>query len=101
MILKDTALKQMWQEELSVMQARVQGLRNSLAELLVDKSGSEYWGFIAQQKGMFSLLGTSDEGVQTLKNEYGIYVVKGGRVNIAGLRHNILERVADAFLKIS
>ncbi|MCP3882024.1 MAG: aminotransferase class I/II-fold pyridoxal phosphate-dependent enzyme, partial [Sulfitobacter sp.] len=99
-ILADGVLRSLWNEELTVMQHRVSGLRSQLANRLNQLSGTDRWDFIAGQKGMFSLLGTSDEAVAELKQKHGIYIVKGGRLNIAGLREADIDRVARALIDI-
>ena len=40
---------------------------------------------LLRQRGMFSLLGLDDAEVQRLRDEFAVYVVGGGRVNVAGL----------------
>ena len=49
------------------------------------------WDFILRQRGMFSLLGLSADQVKRLKEEFAVYVVGGGRVNVAGITQRNLE----------
>ena len=47
---------------------------------------------------MFSLTGLSDEIIAKLKADNGIYIVGGGRVNIAGLKLAEVPVLAQAFI---
>lgn len=95
-ILQDQALRMEWQEELEAMRARVEGLRRALADGLRARTGSDRFGFIAGQRGMFSTLGCSDAQLKHLRKEHAIYLVGGGRMNVAGLSAGNVDRVADA-----
>jgi len=101
MILGDDELRSNWINELISMQSRVQRLRVSLAASLVRQSGDSSWDFIVRQKGMFSLLGTSDHGIEQLRDDHAVYLVGGGRINIAGLRDQQIDRLAAALIAVS
>ncbi len=54
------------------------------------------FSFIARQNGMFSLTGLNAAQVDFLREQKGIYVVNGGRINVAGLTSANLDYVCDA-----
>ena len=99
-ILDDAALRLDWTEELDAMRQRVQGLRDSLAGALRDETGSDRFGFLASQKGMFSVLDADDAQIVRLRDAHGIYMVPGGRMNMAGLTEATVPRVAAALGKV-
>jgi aspartate/tyrosine/aromatic aminotransferase len=99
-ILQDAALRADWQDELEGMRQRVEGLRRALAEGLRKRTHSDRFGFIAAQRGMFSTLGCSDEALRRLREEHGIYLVGGGRMNVAGLSAGNVDAVADALAAV-
>ena len=43
------------------------------------------FSFITRQKGMFSFSGLSDAQVKFLRESRSIYIVGGGRINVAGI----------------
>ena len=45
---------------------------------------------------MFSLLGLSDAQVRFLREQKSIYVVGGGRINVAGIRSANIEYLCDS-----
>jgi aspartate/tyrosine/aromatic aminotransferase len=54
------------------------------------------WEPIGQQRGMFALLGLSAEQVARLRDEFAVYVVGRGRINVAGLTPTNLDSVVAA-----
>ncbi len=97
-ILNDAMLNALWRDELNEMNARVNGLRNALVEKLRELTQSQRFDYFGQHKGMFSLTGLSDEIIAKLKADHGIYIVGGGRVNIAGLKQAEVPVLAQALL---
>lgn len=101
-IMTDTALRQSWQDELTGMRQRMLSIRQELSALLRGKTDSDKWDFIADHRGMFSLLVLDDKQVNRLRDDYAVYAVAGGRVNIAGIKDsNQLEQFADALVAVT
>ena len=98
MVLKDPKLRADWETELEEMRTGMIALRVALAEALRDRTKSDRFGFIAEHRGMFSLLGASPAEVERLRVEHGIYIVGDSRINIAGLNHNTVPILADAMV---
>ncbi len=102
MILEDQELHQVWERELDGMRRRILELRVQMSDKLRTRTGHDRWDFIADHRGMFSLLVLDDEQVNRLRDEYAIYVVAGGRINIAGLRdEEEMDRFVDAFVTVT
>ncbi len=101
MILRDQSLKQTWLNEVETMRHRVQGLREQLAGALRDKSGNTHFDFIAQHKGMFSVLGITPEHAQALRQEHAVYLVDSGRINIAGMQETHIDYIAEKLLSVT
>lgn len=87
-ILTDTELRQRWEEELNEMRGHMLGIRQQLSDTMRKMTGTNDWDFINQHRGMFSLLCLDKQQTDTLVNEHSIYIVNGGRINIAGLQNN-------------
>lgn len=85
-IMTNPVLRQQWEDELTEMRGRILGLRHQLANQMKDITGTPDWDFVAEHRGMFSLLCLDQQQTDTLINEHSIYIVNGGRINIAGLR---------------
>lgn len=98
-ILNDADLKQIWLDELNAMTARVNGLRDSLVTEFQNKTQSNRFDYFGKHKGMFSLTGIAESVTKQLKADFGIYIVTGGRINIAGLKQREISTLVDAFVK--
>jgi len=99
-ILTDPALRADWQDELEEMRQRIARLRTGLADALRAETGSDRMGFVAAQQGMFSTLPLTDAQVVRLRDDYGVYAVGGGRVNMAGLTEDSIPQVARALAAV-
>jgi aspartate/tyrosine/aromatic aminotransferase len=84
-ILSDEVLKTQWLEELSQMRQRIAAVRGQFVQSLQAQGIQADFSFINRQKGMFSFSGLSDEQVAQLRDKKSIYIVKGGRISVAGI----------------
>lgn len=99
-ILVDKSLYQNWHQELALMCGRINSLRKSLADELAVFFEPDRFAYIEKGKGMFSLLPLDEPAVNRLREEFAIYVVPGGRINIAGLKIQECQRFASAVAKV-
>ena len=99
-ILSDTKLKTLWLSELDEMRNRVKKIRNDLSLELRNQTNSSRFDFLAEQSGMFSIIGLSKDEILRLKDEKAIYIVDDGRINIAGLRSQDIASFAVAVREI-
>ena len=99
-ILQDTALRAEWHEELQAMRERIQGMRKLFVERLQAHGVQQDFSFIASQKGMFSFSGLTREQVERLREEYAIYIVGSGRINVAGMTPGNIDPLCKAIAAI-
>lgn len=95
-ILADNALNKDWELELTEVRERINSLRSALVIALNKQGIDRDFGFIEQEKGMFSFLGLSVDQVQTLINDFSIYLVDSSRINIAGINNSNIEYLAQS-----
>ena len=55
---------------------------------------------ISQQAGMFSFSGLTPAQVTRLRDEFGVYFVGNGRMNVAGLNESNLEPTTRAIAAV-
>jgi aspartate/tyrosine/aromatic aminotransferase len=84
-ILSDAALRSQWEEEVSGMRGRINGMRRSFVESMKAAGSTRDWSFIERQRGMFSFSGLTPIQVDQLRSEFAIYIVGNGRINVAGM----------------
>lgn len=95
-VLDDAALYDQWIGEVADMRVRIKDMRSALVDGLAARGVDQDFSFIKEQRGMFSFSGLSDEIVEWLKVNKAIYIVKGGRINVAGLTTGNIDYVCDA-----
>ncbi len=98
-ILGDEALHASWIAELDGMRERINGLRDLLAQRLGERTGQDF-GFIREQRGMFSFLGISQAQVERLREEFGIYMVDSSRINVAGVNGANIDHFVESMGRI-
>ncbi|MDF3983752.1 aspartate/tyrosine/aromatic aminotransferase [Luteibacter sp. PPL201] len=96
-VLNHEGLRATWEAELGQMRERIRAMRRGLVERLA-RAGD--FGFIEDQRGMFSYSGLSSAQVDRLREEFGIYAVGTGRICVAALNDGNIDRVADAIATV-
>jgi len=99
-ILHSDELTSLWRDELDLMRTRISDLRTQLVASLNAVQSHTDFSFIARERGMFSFLGLSKEQVQTLRQQYSIYMTDNSRINVAGLTTEKMPYVAEAIRSI-
>nr|WP_304362700.1 aminotransferase class I/II-fold pyridoxal phosphate-dependent enzyme [Gilliamella apicola] len=99
-ILNNEELKEEWINELTNMRQRIHRMRQLFVKTLQDKGASQDFSFIVKQNGMFSFSGLNEEQVLKLRNDYGIYIVNSGRINVAGMTLDNMSRLCESIVKV-
>jgi aspartate aminotransferase len=100
MILDDAALRTEWDAELTEMRNRINGLRAMLVSKLKARGIDRDFGFIQNEKGMFSFLGLTPTQVKTLIEKYSIYLVGSSRINVAGINDVNIDYLVDSIVAV-
>lgn len=95
-ILSNPKLHAQWLGELAGMRDRIKAMRVALVKGLAARGVEGDFSSIAKQRGMFSFSGLSSDIVAWLRSNKSIYVVGGGRINLAGLTKANIDYVCDA-----
>jgi aspartate aminotransferase len=98
-ILDDPELTSEWNDELTEMRDRINRLRRMLVQKLQEIGVDKDYSFIQNEKGLFSFLGLSKEQVESLINDYSIYLVNSSRINVAGINNANIDYLADSIAK--
>ena len=99
-VLNTPALNAEWQAELNEMRVRIQHMRELLSTKLNQALPERNFDYLLKQQGMFSYTGLTAAQVDQLKDQYGIYLVRSGRMCVAGLNLSNIDYVADSFAKV-
>jgi aspartate aminotransferase len=99
-VLVSERLRALWLAEVDAMRARIAGLRTSLVASLGEACPERDFSFIERQKGMFSYLGLGVEQVRALRERHHVYMTDDSRINVAGLKSDNLNYVAQAVAQV-
>ncbi|MGE0327828.1 MAG: amino acid aminotransferase [Polyangiaceae bacterium] len=99
-VLTNPELKTLWEQEVAGMRARLQELRVSLVDALKASGAKRDFGFMLNQKGMFSYTGLAPAEVDQLTQKHGVYMVRSGRINVAGITSKNLPLLAAAITDV-
>jgi aspartate aminotransferase len=100
-LLCDDSLRAAWLSELAGMVARMKALRALLAGRLAARRPDRDFSWLVRHRGMFSLLGIDATQVARLREQEHVYVPPDGRINVAGVSEDNVDRVADAILRVA
>ncbi|MEB0139325.1 MULTISPECIES: amino acid aminotransferase [unclassified Undibacterium] len=99
-VLSDPALRAMWEAEVVAMRDRIQAMRRQLHDVLSAKVPGRDFSYFLTQRGMFSYTGLSAEQCDRLKEEFAVYLVRSGRICVAGLNSGNVEAAAQAIAAV-
>jgi len=99
-VLADPGLRKRWVVELAEMRDRINGMRREFVKLLAAKGAKRDFGFIAEQRGMFSFSGLTKAQVERLRDDFAIYAVGSGRINVAGMTPANIGPLTDAIVAV-
>lgn len=99
-VLNDPELRAQWEEEVQAMRHRVNGMRHLFADTLASNRVRRDFSFIKQQRGLFSFSGLTREQVDTLREEYSIYMVGSGRINVASITKSNIDRICQSIAEV-
>ena len=99
-ILSNQALRTIWEQELTDMRQRIQRMRQLFVNTLAEKGATRDFSFIIQQNGMFSFSGLTKDQVIRLRDEFAVYAVNSGRVNVAGMTPDNMSALCEAIVAV-
>ena len=99
-VLGDADLRPMWEAELASMRERILAMRRALHSRLAALLPGRDVGYLLSQRGMFSYTGLSGAQVDALREQHAVYLIRSGRVCIAGLNSANVGRTAEAIAAV-
>jgi len=99
-VLTEPSLRSEWEGELAAMRERIQAMRRALHGVLAAKVPGRDFGYFLSQRGMFSYTGLTPRQVDRLREEFAVYLVRSGRMCVAGLNRGNVEATARAMAAV-
>jgi aromatic-amino-acid transaminase len=99
-VLGEPDLRALWEAEVAAMRERIAAMRQALHAALVQRVPGRDFGYFLSQRGMFSYTGLSAAQVDRLREEHAVYLIRSGRICVAGLNTANVARTAEAFAAV-
>jgi len=99
-VLTEPTLRAAWEAELGAMRERILAMRQQLHAVLSAKVPGRDFGYFLSQRGMFSYTGLTPAQVDRLREQYAVYLVRSGRMCVAGLNQGNVEATAVAMAAV-
>ncbi len=99
-VLSEPDLRRQWEGELAAMRERIQAMRRALHGVLAARMPGRDFSYFLHQRGMFSYTGLSPRQVDRLRDEFAVYLVRSGRMCVAGLNTGNVEATARAMAAV-
>jgi len=99
-VLTTPELRSLWERELTGMRERIRDMRRQLVDKLRARAPKAEFGFVLEQRGMFSYSGLSKPQVSRLREEFSVYAVDSGRICVAALNSRNIDYAADSIAKV-
>ncbi|AGW93576.1 MULTISPECIES: amino acid aminotransferase [Cupriavidus] len=95
-VLTTPELRQLWEEELAQMCGRIARMREAIHGHLREHVSGEALSRYLTQRGMFTYTGLTAGQADRLREEHGVYLLRSGRMCVAGLNERNVGIVAKA-----
>jgi len=99
-VLGDADLRTLWHAELAAMRERIAAMRRALHDRLAALVPGRDVGYFLAQRGMFSYTGLSAAQVDALREQHAVYLIRSGRICVAGLNTGNVDRTAEAMAAV-
>lgn len=99
-VLSDDTLRASWKDELDEMRNRIKTLRTAFVDTMQQVAPQRDFGFINDQRGMFSYSGLTNEVADSLMKDHSVYILKSGRINVAGINDSNRQRLCEAIASV-
>ena len=99
-VLTDPELRTLWEGELAAMRERILAMRIKLHAVMRAKLPGRNFEYVLTQRGMFSYTGLSAAQVDALREQHAVYLVRSGRMCVAGLNSSNVEATAVALARV-
>jgi len=99
-VLGDPELRSLWEAELAAMRERILAMRRALHAALTAQVPGRDFGYFLTQRGMFSYTGLSAAQVDRLREQHAVYLLRSGRMCVAGLNTRNVQVTADAMASV-
>lgn len=100
-ILTKPEYRQEWLVELKGMADRISSMRVALKGSLEKLGSTQDWSHITTQIGMFCFTGLKQDQVDKIREDFGVFMTRDGRISVPALFPSNVDYVAQAIYAIT
>ena len=82
------------------MRERMRAMRRQLHDVISAQVPGRDFSYLVKQRGMFSYTGLSEQQVDSLRERHAVYLVRSGRLCVAGLNSGNVDYVAQSMAQV-
>lgn len=95
-VLSSRLLRESWERELDTMRERILAMRTAIHNELAGHVDDTMCARYLAQRGMFTYTGLNESQVARLRDEHAVYLLRSGRMCVAGLNSSNVGYVASS-----
>ncbi|MCC7077868.1 MAG: aspartate/tyrosine/aromatic aminotransferase [Acidimicrobiia bacterium] len=95
-VLTDPTLRARWEDEVAAMRDRIRSMRRLFVDTLAAKGVTRDLDYLVAQNGIFGFSGLGADDARRLRDAFAVYVLDSGRINVAGMTPDNMDRLTDA-----
>jgi aromatic-amino-acid transaminase len=99
-VLHTPLLRASWERELGEMRKRIRSMREAMHHGLAGRVSESMRTRYLAQRGMFTYTGLNETQIERLRSEYAVYLLRSGRMCVAGLNVNSVGHVASSIAAV-
>ena len=99
-VLNAPALRASWEQELGAMRERILAMRKRIYDGLNGHVEERLLTRYLAQRGMFTYTGLTEAQVERLREEHAVYLLRSGRMCVAGLNERNVGYVASTIASV-
>jgi aromatic-amino-acid transaminase len=100
-VLSAPALRTSWERDLAAMRERILAMRQAIHDGLHGHVEAHLLTRYLAQRGMFTYTGLTEAQVETLREAHAVYLLRSGRMCVAGLNERNVGYVASAIVRVA
>lgn len=99
-ILASNELGAMWENDISSILSRVLSSRKVLLSESQSQGCGDVFHVVSHGVGLFSMLPIRSHEVRILRDDFSVYMLNSGRINVSGVNQNNVEYIVSSFKSV-
>ncbi len=99
-ILSSSELKKLWEDDIDYMLYRIFSSRKTLTDESQFQGCGDVFEGVPRGVGLFSMIPVGFKDVEVLREDFSIYMLRSGRINVSGVNESNVEYLVSSFKSV-